>query len=301
MNTSFESFTRNSTLAAGLKLVVSLCLAPPLFAVAATPTPPAADSAIGPKDLVDIQQAQKCAGDLRDFSSQMQRDGYWFEGASAGYGYPMYGYNYDPNKSMGSLGAARPLAAAAYWRARPGYEVRTLLASASILAQRGQQHECEALLGVTHEVYDRYAAQLRSGKFPRAQTPSSRQRELATAQPIGSATFSRSDQLIGTEVFNPKGEGLGSVNDLVMSPATGQIAYLVVGRGGVFGIDEKYVPVPLRHFKAMTTGADLLVLDATRAIMDDAPRVREDQFSPNCDFADQSSKIDDYWKSHSSK
>lgn len=301
MNTSFGSLSRNATLTTSLRLVVSLCLMPPLFAVAATPAPAATESAIGVKDPVDVLQAKKCAGDLRDFSGQMKRDGYWFEGASAGYGYPMLGYNYDPNKSMGSLGAARPLAPAGYWRARPGYEVRTLLASASILAQRGQQQECEALLGVTREVYGRYAAQLRSGKFPRAQPPNSRQQELAAAQPVDTATFSRSDQLIGTEVFNPQGEGLGSVNDLVMSPATGQIAYLVVGRGGVFGIDEKYVPVPLQNFKATTTGADLLVLDATKTVLDDAPRVREDQFSPKGDFADQGSKIDAYWMSHSAK
>jgi sporulation protein YlmC with PRC-barrel domain len=118
--------------------------------------------------------------------------------------------------------------------------------------------------------------------------------------PVRPGATYRSDQLIGAEVVNPQGDGLGSVTDLVMNPTTGQIAYMVIGCGGMFGIDEKYVPVPWGDFKA-TTGANLMVLDSTRAVMDGAPRLREDRFGVKGDFAEQSRKIDDYWKSHSTK
>ena len=282
-------------------LVVSITTALSLIAAtplrAATPEPAKASVKTAPA----TKPAQQCLTDLSAFHDQMLKDGYWRGGSGYGYGDPMYGYDYIGSMFLPVMGSANAHGAAAYGHARPGYEVRTLLASAQILAQRGQQASCEALLGETREIYGRYAAELRSGNVPRYDVASYRQAQLAAAEPVAGQNVSyRSDQLIGTAVLNPKGEELGSVDDMVHTPKTGKIAYLVIGRGGLFGINEKYVPVPWDAFKA-TTGAKMLVLDTTKVVMSAAPQVKEDQFSAEGDLDKQSQQVDAYWATHLAK
>jgi len=121
---------------------------------------------------------------------------------------------------------------------------------------------------------------------------------LAAAQPVASSTAPvRSDQLIGTDVVTPHNESLGTVDDIVVSPRSGKVTYLVISHRGLLGIDKQYIPVPWEDFK-VTPGATLMVLDSNRNTLDASPQVKEDQFSANDDFAEESRKLDDYWKSH---
>ena len=183
-----------------------------------------------------------------------------------------------------------------YRDARPGYDVRTLIAAANILARSGQQQACEDVLATTRNTYKLYVADLKSGKTSIANEPDWQQREVAAATPVTARDTSfRSDQLIGTEVRNPQNEALGSVDDLVMSPQTGKIAYLIIARGGFLGMDKNYVPVPWEDFKA-TPNASLLVLDSTKSAMEASPHVSHNQFATPGQFDQQSQKVDAYWK-----
>ena len=153
------------------------------------------------------------------------------------------------------------------------------------------------MLATTRSVYKLYLADLRSGKVPVADVPGWRRQQIAAAQPVSSKDVTvRSDELVGTDIRDPQNQALGSVDDVVMS-SKGKIAYLVISRGGIFGIGEKYVPVPWANFK-IAPNMNLLVLDATKATMDAAPRVNNDQFTTSGRTDQESRKVDAYWKDH---
>ena len=281
--------------AASVATCLCLGLAVPLLA--AEPTPPGAANppSSETKNVSATKPAEKCLGDLRVFDDQMEKDGHWLGGAGYGYGYPMgeigYGYSYP----VGGASAARPTG---YMDARPGYEVRTLLASADILARHGQQEACENVLATTRSVYMLYAADMKSGDMPRADMPIWRNQAIATAEPIRDKDNAiRSDELLGDPVRSPHDIALGTVDDIVMSPKTGEIAYLVIGRGGIFGIDEKFVPVPWEDFR-ITRNVNLLVLDTTKATLDAAPQVGRDQFTIPGRFDQESERVSAFWKLH---
>lgn len=267
----------------------------PLFAADSTvaaandPTP-----SVG--DVSDPMPAKACLSDLQAFDSQMEKEGYWLSGSGYGFGYPIgAGYGYGAGTG---LGASPMTTSADYQAARPGYEVRMLLASANILARHGQQQGCEDVLATTREIYKVYVADVHAAGTPKADIPGWREHQIASAKPVTGDNISyRSDELLGTDVRNSQNEVLGSVDDIVMSPQTGKIAFLVVSRGGIFGIGEKYVAVPWGDFNA-TPDLSLLVLDSTKVDMDAAPQAKNGKFAADGHFDQQSQMVDDYWKMH---
>jgi sporulation protein YlmC with PRC-barrel domain len=271
-------------------------LAPPPLAAgpvvtgSTTQAPPSEESGVSA-----IEPAKKCLSDLHAFDSQMEKDGHWLVGSGYGYGYPVGGSGLGYGFPMSGY---LPATATGYQNARPGYEIRILVASAHVLARHGQQQPCEDVLATTRTIYNLYVTDLRGEGARTVDMPGWRQQQIAAAQPvISNAASFRSDELLGTEVLTPRNEKLGSVDDIVMSPQTGRIAYLVIARGGIFGIDEKYVPVPWDDFKA-SPNASLFVLDTTKVAMNEAPQVSHDQFTAAGHFEQERQKVDVYWKAH---
>jgi sporulation protein YlmC with PRC-barrel domain len=276
------------TTAASAAAKPSIPLATSVVATAAVSPTPASTA------VAAAEPAQVCLTDLRAFKAQMQKDGYWLGGS--GYGYPMAGYGYGYGYPLGGVSET---GMPGYRNARPGYDVRTLMVAANILARQGEQQPCEGVLAAARVDYETYAADMHNGGAAAANVPGWQQKQLASAKSVTGADSSfRSDQLLGTDVRNAQNVTLGSVDDLVMSPQTGKIAYLVISRGGVFGFGQKYVPVPWADFKA-TPNASLMVLDTTKTAMDGAPQVTKNaNFSAPADFAQESAKVDAYWLAH---
>lgn len=244
--------------------------------------------------------ANQCLTDLRTFNIQIQKDGYWLGGYTGaadpalggygyGYGYPLggsgYGYGVDGSQADAGTG---------YFNARPGYEIRSLLAAADILARHEQLQPCEDVLAATRDQYKQYVADMGKAGMKMADVPGWQLQQIAAAQPVSDATSPfRSDQLLGTDVRNPQNEALGSIDDVATSPQTGKIAYLLIARGGwLFGIGEHYVAVPWGAFK-VAPNATLLVLNATKSVMDAAPQVSPGDFTA---IGQHSQEVDAYWK-----
>jgi sporulation protein YlmC with PRC-barrel domain len=249
--------------------------------------------------------AGTCRSDVHAFNRQIEKDGYWLDGSDYGYGYPMGGIGYgDGYGYAGGLGDGYAVGgnakadAAGYENARPRYEIRILLASANILAGNGQQQACESVLNTTRGIYKIRAREMHDRGLQPTDAPAWRRQQIATAKPVTAehASF-RSDQVLDTAVRSPKDEALGSIQDLVTSPKTGKIAYLIVARGGLFGFDKNYVPVPWDDFKA-THDVRFLVLEASKATMDAAPEVTYDQTLTPAQFDKHSQEVDAYWRTH---
>jgi len=232
---------------------------------------------------------------VRAFTAEMSKQGYWLGGSDYGYGYPMgaYGYGY------GMMTAGRPIGATGgYVTARPGYEIRTLIASANILAQTGKPQACESALASARTLYTSYATDLRGRGVSVPDQSGWRQREITAAQPVtGKDVSFRSDQLLDADVVSPGNDTLGSVHDLVTDPKTGKVGYVVISRGGLFGIGASYTPVPWTDFKATPNGS-LLVLDTTKSVLAAAPQGNDDQFTKSGQFETESQKVDAYWTAH---
>lgn len=68
------------------------------------------------------------------------------------------------------------------------------------------------------------------------------------------STMSRASTMIGADVENNQGEDLGDIDDIVIDPQTGQVAYAVVSFGGFLGLGEKHYAVPFAALTHVASG-----------------------------------------------
>ena len=67
------------------------------------------------------------------------------------------------------------------------------------------------------------------------------------------------DQVEGTYIYNPAGDNLGSVQDVMIDKISGKIAYAVVGFGGFLGIGDRHYPLPWEKLKYDTNMGGFVV------------------------------------------
>jgi hypothetical protein len=118
-----------------------------------------------------------------------------------------------------------------------------------------------------------------------------------TAQPVEElgGTF-RIENILGADVRNLQDEDLGDIKDVVLDDQ-GDLAYVLVGRGGFFGVGEELVPVRWQDLRAVPD-LETFVLDVPEQAFEQAPAVDRDVFADSDAYTQRRDEIDSYWDEH---
>jgi len=123
----------------------------------------------------------------------------------------------------------------------------------------------------------------RVGRFFPARADRSRQpgREATAHGPRPVQIVLLASKINDAKLRNNRNEDVGEVEDLLLD-RNDRVAYAVIGRGGVLGIGESFVPVPwtkLRLNYDKQTNAITALIDATKQQLEQAPLVKGGSYS----------------------
>ena len=83
-----------------------------------------------------------------------------------------------------------------------------------------------------------------------------------------------SGRVEGTAVYNPDGQKLGTIDDLMIDRVSGQVKYAVMEFGGFLGIGTDRYPIPWRLL-TYDTGLEGYVVPLSTPQLEGAPRYAE--------------------------
>ncbi|HEX4884019.1 MAG TPA: PRC-barrel domain-containing protein [Casimicrobiaceae bacterium] len=109
----------------------------------------------------------------------------------------------------------------------------------------------------------------------------------------------RVSELIGKNVTNAKGEGVGEIKDLVIDTTSGKVQYAVLSFGGFLGMGDKLFAYPLEKFERMSERGKL-VLNVDKEKMKSAPGF-DDKSWPNFSTATYRGEVDKFYGSKSAQ
>lgn len=98
---------------------------------------------------------------------------------------------------------------------------------------------------------------------------------------LGSRVLSAST-LSGDDVYDPRGEKLGSIKELMLDIENGKVCYAVLSFGGFLSLGEKLFAVPWSALKVDTENKRF-IMDTTEERMKNAPGFDSDHWSNMAD------------------
>jgi hypothetical protein len=119
---------------------------------------------------------------------------------------------------------------------------------------------------------------------------------MSEAASITTGTLIAADKVSGTSVYNPAGDSLGSIDDIMIDKASGRAIYAVMSFGGFFGMGAKFHPLPWATLKydAQKGG---YVVNLDKEMLEGAPsHARDSEFIWTRDYGRE---VDSYYKTPS--
>ena len=101
------------------------------------------------------------------------------------------------------------------------------------------------------------------------------------------------DTLVGNDVYNPKGEKLGDIKEVMLDMRSGRVAYAVLSFGGFLGMGEKLFAVPWNAL-TLDTATKSFKLNVDKDRLATAPGFDKDQW-PNMADATWAQSIHTYY------
>lgn len=83
------------------------------------------------------------------------------------------------------------------------------------------------------------------------------------------------DHVLGTAIYNPAGDKLGTIETVIIDKASGQVVYVVAAFGGFLGIGSNRYPVPW-HVLRYSLELDGYVAPLDKENLSDAPSYAPD-------------------------
>ena len=114
---------------------------------------------------------------------------------------------------------------------------------------------------------------------------------MADVTSITSSTLIAAERVNGTNVYNPAGEKLGSVEDIMIDKVSGKAIYAIMSFGGFLGMGEKHHPLPWSSLK-YDTSKEGYVVDLDKKMLEGSPSYDDGDFSWTSDYGRQ---VDKYY------
>jgi sporulation protein YlmC with PRC-barrel domain len=106
-------------------------------------------------------------------------------------------------------------------------------------------------------------------------------REPSMADPMNQSTDSAliaASKVEGKAVFNANGEKLGTVKEIYIDKASGEVEFAALAFGGVLGMGERYHPLPW-DLLDYSVERDGFVVDVDRRNLEGSPAYDEDSLA----------------------